>query len=245
MKKILFIACLHGNDLAGHKLFQDYPYGQTDKAEWDVLIGNPYAVMLNTPYVESDISRAFNVKNPKTHEEKYAQLLKKKFNLYDEVFDIRSTPHIGSSAWDDTIYIGSTSRDVLDLCQFIETPHILSEIAQPSYKETLLANHPRAVSITYQKTYDVYSDYERILADFERIVHREPVRAQEKKVYERISTVTQEQKRASHLEFENFHELSSDDKSILGFSNEKQLFAAEVDKNMEAGDSYCSVCRKI
>lgn len=245
MKKILFVVCTHGDELAGHKLFQDYPYGETDKVSWKVIIGNPEAVALNTRYIETDLNRSFNVQIPKTYEEKRAQLLKTYFQKFDEIYDIHTTQSIHPSSWDDCIFVNTTTPEILRACSYLSARHIIWDSDNEYSKRYLTYHHPLSLTLEYQKTYDVYNDYERILVDFENIIHQERPKEKEKVLYEASRGVTQHEQLKHQLEFEDFKSLKAIEKKQLGLT-EGEIYvpvfvnAKEVDPNY-----YCFLNRKI
>lgn len=245
MRKVLFVVCTHGNELAGHKLFQDYPYGQTDKVEWEIVIGNPEAVMMNTRFTETDLNRSFDAKVPRSYEEKRAEMLKQRFKQYDEVYDIHTTQRICPSSWDDSIFVNNTSQDILNMCQWISSPHIIWDSDSEYSKRYLTFHHPRALTLEYQKTYDVYADYERILCDFENIIHREKPRHQEKRLYEADRAVTQEEQVKYHLEFEDFHPIAHDAKKHLGLKLNEEYVPVFVNPPETDPKYYCFLNRKV
>lgn len=245
MKKILFVVCTHGDELAGHKLFQDYPYGETDQASWKVIIGNPEAVTLNTRYIETDLNRSFNPSNPQSYEEKRAQLLKSYFQEYDEVYDIHTTQTIRPSSWDDCVFVNNVKPRVLEACSFLSAPHIIWDSDEESSKQYLTYHHPIALTLEYQKTYDVYSDYERILVDFENIIHQEKPRSKKKFLYETVRGITQQEKQKYQLEFEDFRMLKSIEKKQLGLLSDEAYAPVFVTSNEAAAQYYCFLNRRI
>ena len=245
MKKILFVVCTHGDELAGHKLFQDYPYGETDKVSWKVIIGNPEAVTLNTRYIESDLNRSFHIKQAETYEEKRAQTLKKYFREFDEIYDIHTTRSIHPSSWDDCIFINNTNVETLRACSFLSAPHIIWDNNEEYSKQYLTYHHPLALTLEYQKTFDVYSDYERILVDFENIIHQEKPRQIEKTLYEASRGVTQEEKERHQLEFEDFKQLKSLEKKQLGLPAHELFVPVFVNPKQIDLEYYCFLNKKI
>jgi len=245
MKKILFVVCTHGDELAGHKLFQDYPYGETDKVSWKVIIGNPEAVALNTRYIESDLNRAFYVQKPHTYEEKRAEILKKYFQEFDEIYDIHTTLSINPSSWDDCIFVNNTKKETLNTCAFISAPHIIWNRDEDYSKQYLTYHHPFALTLEYQKTFDVYSDYERILVDFENIIHQENPRQAEKILYEASRGVTQEERQKYQLELEDFKPLKVHEKKQLKLPVNEVFVPVFVNPQKADLDYYCFLNRKI
>lgn len=245
MKKILFVVCTHGDELAGHKLFQDYPYGETDKVSWKVIIGNPEAVSLNTRYVESDLNRSFNTSQPHTYEEKRAQILKKYFQDFDEIYDIHTTRSIHPTSWDDCIFINNTKPEVLRVCSYLSAQHIIWDSDEEYAKQYLTYHHPLAITLEYQKTYDVYNDYERILVDFENIIHQEKPRQHTKILYEASRGITQEEQEKYNLEFEDFRQLKTIEKKQLGLPNDEVYTPVFVNNKDIDPVYYCFLNRKI
>lgn len=245
MKKVLFVVCTHGDELAGHKLFQDYPYGETDKVSWKVIIGNPEAVSLNTRYIESDLNRSFNIEKPRTFEEKRARILKSYFKEYDEVYDIHTTRSIHPSSWDDCIFVNKTTPELLKACTYLTAPHIIWDRDEEYSKQYLTYHHPVALTLEYQKTYDVYNDYERILVDFENIIHQEKPRQQEKTLYEAARGITQEEHTKHKLEFEDFKPLKAIEKEQLGLSLDEVYVPVFVNSKENDKEYYCFLNKKI
>ncbi len=245
MKKILFVVCTHGDELAGHKLFQDYPYGQTDKVEWEVFVGNPEAVSFNTRFIETDLNRSFDARNPTSYEEKRAELIKLRLQQYDEVYDIHTTRSIHPSSWDDCIFINHSKPEILEACRYINAPHIIWNSDQEYAKRYLTYHHPFALTLEYQKTYDVYSDYERILADFENIIHQEMRLKKQKIIYEASRGVTQQERGIHGLEFEDFRYLTRLEKKQLELPANEDYVPVFVNQTETDADFYCFLTRKI
>lgn len=245
MKRILFVVCTHGDELAGHKLFQDYPYGETDKVSWKVIIGNPEAVSLNTRYIESDLNRSFNIKKPRTYEEKRAQILKSYFKEYDEIYDIHTTRSIHPSSWDDCIFINRDTPEAMKACTYLTAAHIIWDRDEEYSKQYLTYHHPIALTLEYQKTYDVYNDYERILVDFENIIHQEKPRQHTKTLYEAFRGITQKEKEKYQLEFEDFRQLKSIEKNHLELPKDEVYTPVFVNSKDIDPVYYCFLNRKI
>ncbi len=245
MKKILFVVCTHGDELAGHKLFQDYPYGETDQVSWKVIIGNPEAVPLNTRYIETDLNRSFNVSNPQTYEEKRAHILKQYFRNFDEIYDIHTTRSIHPSSWDDCIFVNSTRPEILNACSYVTAPHIIWDRDEEYSKQYLTYHHPLALTLEYQKTYDVYSDYERILVDFENIIHQEKPRREQKILYEASRGITQEEQERDQLEFEDFKPLKTMEKKQLGLPSDEVYVPVFVNPKEVDSNYYCFLNKRI
>lgn len=245
MKKILFIVCTHGDELAGHKLFQDYPYGETDKVSWKVIIGNPEAVSLNTRYIESDLNRSFNSTHAHTYEEKRAQFLKRYFQDFDEVYDIHTTRSIHPSSWDDCVFVNTTQAEVLRTCSYLTARHIIWDSDEEYSKQYLTYHHPLAITLEYQKTYDVYNDYERILVDFENIIHQEKPRQENKVLYTAGRGITQDEQQKYQLELEDFRPLKAIEKKQLGLSANDVFVPVFVNSKDNDKDYYCFLNKKM
>jgi len=173
MKKILFVVCTHGNEVAGFNLFINHPYGQVGSIFWEVIIGNPQALALNIRFTETDLNRSFDTRDGSSYEEKRAEILKKRFQNYDVVYDIHTTQVIKSPELDDCIFINTLNAETVQECSFVSAPHIIWDSDTQYQKQYLTAHHPIGITLEYQKTADYFHDVNRIRNDFYNIIHQQ------------------------------------------------------------------------
>ena len=245
MKKILFVVCTHGDDLAGLKLFMEYPYGKTKYVEWEVIIGNPQALTLNQRYIESDLNRSFNTLLPHQYEAQRAKALKKRFKPYDVIYDIHTTRTITSPDIDDMMFINNRDPETLKACVFIEAPHIIWDSDTQKQKQYLTAAHPLGITLEYQKTADANNDYARIKADFLNIIHNRISKKAPKHLYEASIPVTHEQRKELHLDFQDFKKLDLPDKRVLLLPKEEEYVPIFVNSEEVDPQYYCFLNKKI
>lgn len=220
MKKILFIVCMRGDESAGYKLFQDYPYGQTDEVEWSVVVGNAHALMLQIPFLESDLERSFADASSATYEGEQAHILKGVAQQYDEVFIMRSGSQIRSRSWEDYAIIPAVTEQFKNQLQPC-SPKIIGVYPEHSNNSSYLgAHHSTVATLYYQKTFDVYHDYERMLVDFESIIHQDHAKMRKTKWYDIKRVVGWEEHKKYDLTDCEMVELSKEDKTSLSLSVE-------------------------
>jgi len=145
MKKILFIICSDNNSPLGVKLQNEYPYGQTDVCEWQIL-------GMDSLYL-NDIN----------------------YQEIDDIYIIRQTENIDSRANDDFAITFQNGVKIKNRLKYLQ-----SKIVKPKHKtdanlDYLSTKKDDVIELIYQKTYSAYDDYERIMTDFENIIHQEEV----------------------------------------------------------------------
>lgn len=210
MKKILFIVSSNGEEKTGLKLFQDYPYGKTDKVEWEVVVANPQASCLGVRFIDQDLDQSFK-KNGHSYEEKCANILEKKIQNFDEIYEIRTGNKITSAYWTDIAFIEGKSKEVADMCRYIKAEFIF---IKKHGENSIFSLNKKIVRLHYPKTYDNWADFETILDDFERIIHQDKHESSKTFFKEEIYINKSRQDNLG-FKFENLKEISNEDKKIL------------------------------
>lgn len=216
MKKILFIVCTHGNEAAGLELFLRFPYGRTEQVEWQVIVGNPEALFLNTRFVEADLNR-IGQKGSLTYEGKRSQLLQKRMAEFDVVYDIHTTRGIRDNVA-DCIFI-NTLGSIPDAL-FATSHQIIHDATDNEQYVTSL--HHNGITLEYSKTASVEADRQRILVDFQQIIHQQtttPLRTLSR--YFGLITQTEAKKFGFH--WEDFQPISVGDQQKLDLVPKKYL----------------------
>jgi hypothetical protein len=245
MKKVLFVVCTHGDELAGLNLFLNHPYGRIGEVEWKIIIGNPAALTLNTRLTETDLNRAFDTKNGALYEEKRAEILKTCFKGYDVLYDIHTTTDITSADLDDCIFVNNIDAKTLEACSYVSPPHIIWDSDKEYQKRYLTAHHPVGITLEYQKTPDFFHDVNRIRTDFYNIIHEEKSSSPKKILFEADRPVTQEEKNEHGLVFQDFKELSTQDKKALKLKETETYVPVFTSSPLEDHQYYCFLNRKI
>lgn len=245
MKKILFIVCTHGDELAGMKLFHEYPYGCTKHVEWEVVIGNPAAATLNDRSVDTDLNRSFTTYNSDSYESQRALALKRKMRAFDIVYDIHTTSAIKSADLDDAIIVHSIDRKTLTACAYAYSKHIIWDNGKNTQNQFLTMHHPAGITLEYQKTSDAYCDFLRIKSDFTNIINMYPSRNTPKHLYEAEKTITFDEKKKFELHLKDLTPLSISEKQQLGLIRGEEYRPLLI-HDMSADEMpYCLLNRKI
>ncbi len=230
MKKILFIVLTHGNETAGLELFLNHSYGKTDKVEWEVVIGNPEASWLQIRFLEENLNRI--CANPSSHdsyEGKRAQLLQKKMQDFDVVYDIHTTSFIKDTI-NDCVFINSL--DSLEDTHYAHAKNVIHDsTANDQYVTSL---HPNGITLEYTKTANIQQDRERILADFKAIINQKKVSIQ-KNLLEFAGLISQTQAQELSLDWRDFQPISAKDIKQLNLTKKAYLpiFVNPIEKDAE------------
>lgn len=166
MKSILFVVCADGSAAAGNKLFQDYPYGHTDKTRWEVVLGNPFGLSAMLPHVPSSTPHLTKI------QQEYESILLDKMHAFDLVIDMRMSSMVRSPSWDDYAVIPSDDSAHRTHVTYLATPYVFVD-TENLFGFGKIQSDITRITLLYQKTFDVYGDYERMLADFERMIHED------------------------------------------------------------------------
>lgn len=238
MKKILFTVCTHGNELAGLKLFLDFPYGRNHFVEWEVVIGNPLAMGLNQRFVVSDLNRSFNVKKPSSYEEKRAELLKKRFQGYDVLYDIHTTQIMKDKTFDDCIFVNNIDKKTITQCKYLNSKHIIWDSDKEYQKQYVTSAHPIGITLEYQKTGDSQYDWAKVKKDFENIISQKEVK-RIKMIYEADRSVAQKEREKFNLSMKDFVPLTYKEKELLGLPKNENYVPVFVNPPEVDPKYYC------
>ncbi len=245
MKKILFIVCTHGNELAGLHLFLTHPYGMIKNIQWEVLIGNPEGMMLNQRFLETDLNRSFDAKWLTSYEEKRAEILKKRMQQYDVVYDVHTTQAIKLQALDDCMFVNTIDANVIQACSYIAAKHIIWDSDRDYNKRYLTGHHPVGVTLEYQKSSDHFEDVNRIMSDFYNIVGARKSHVFPKHLYKADRPITHSEQYKYKLNLSDFHLLSEQDKKILKLKGKEEYVPVFVNPPEVDQKYYCFLNRKI
>lgn len=218
MKKILFVVCTHGDELAPLQLFLRHPYGQTEKVEWEVLVANWKAALTHTRFVDDDLNRLFgeNEKNsPKSWESTLVPEIRKRISQknYDVVYDVHTTTRIKPKETPDCIFINANDKKNLHAVSLVKTPFVIWD-SNPIYNQQYLTScHPVGVTLEYQKTALFENDVARILSDFHNITH-EKVQGK-KMICKADQPITQKEAKKYKLSLKDFVPLTVQQKKLL------------------------------
>lgn len=235
MKKILFVVCTHGNEVAGLDLFLKHPYGRTSHVEWEVVIGNPKALSLNSRFIDTDLNRIglSYKKLSNSYEVERTALLEQKMSGYDVIYDIHTTSSILDEV-NDCVFVNNL--DSIPDTYFALAEHVIHDVKDNQKYVTSL--HKNGITLEYIKTATVENDRARIKADFERIIHQK--KASKKKILsEFYCLISQEKSKKYNLRWENLQPITDEDVVALNLptgtyypmfvnsvQNDKQVYAA-------------------
>lgn len=246
--KILFLVATHGNEQAPMQLFYEFPYGKNDYCQWEVMVVNPQAVLLNQRYVYEDMNR----KTSFLLDDKYSEHWRKQFILqkikagnYDVVYDVHTNDDIHPDTWPDCGFVNKMNDANKQAVSYLETSYIIWD-HNPLYNQYFMTSgHPVGITLEYQKTGDVWQDRERIKSDFFRItmgIQRE----NNKSFYKADIPVTQDQKDKLHLQFQDFKPLTLEEKMKLSLSDLKKEWIPVFCNTREISpENYCYLNKKI
>lgn len=237
-KKILFIVCTHGDELAGAELFYKYPYGRTEAVEWKVLIGNPMAHFLNLRFVEEDLDFICNT-GSNSYEGRRSELLAKAMAEFDIVYDIHTTTLYQNKVIDCAFLNTLDNKADLD---FIAADHIIWDSNNNNNYVTSL--HPRSACLEYARTDNVADDRARILADFERIIHQEQL-DKKRQLTEFVSLVRKQDVPGHTFDWENFTNISAADKALLALEAAQDYMPIFVNPDAGSEDVYACLNRYV
>ncbi|MDO8497412.1 MAG: succinylglutamate desuccinylase/aspartoacylase family protein [bacterium] len=249
MKKLLFVICTHGDELAGLNLFLHYPYGKNEKVEWKVMVGNPMATLTNLRFTETDLNRSFNAKKARSYEEKRAEILKKIFANYDVVCDIHTTTAIRDSiGWDKCLFVNSVDQSTLSECRYVPSDYIIWD-SDPTYQKQYLPAHAKiGITIEYTKTKNAAIDMKRIEKDFIQIINQKPIssQAEKKRLLCRADRgVTQDEKDKHNLFLKEFVPLTQEEKKKLKLHLEKEYYPVFINPRSIDPKYYCFLNEKM
>jgi succinylglutamate desuccinylase len=245
MKKILFIVCTHGDELAGYNIFLKYPYGRTNHVEWKVVVGNPEAVMLNSRYVESDLNRSCNVKNPKTYEEKRGVLLKKIMEDYDLVYDIHTTTAVREkSPWEKVIFVNNVNKETMQYAKNLDFDYVIWDSDIEYQKQYVTALHPIGITLEYVKFTSVAKTQAMIEKDFLAIVNGKNSKKKQI-VVEAYKPVTQEERTKYKLQLKEFVKLTQKEKQQLSLEKNSEYYPIFINTPETDPVNYCFLNKDI
>jgi len=245
MRKILFVVCTHGNELAGLHLFLTHPYGRRKNIEWEVLIGNPEAMTLNQRFLETDLNRSFNANWSTSYEEKRAQALKKRLKKYDVVYDIHTTSAIKSQALDDCMFVNTIDAKAIEACSYVSAKHIIWDSDKEYNKQYSTGHHRVGITLEYQKSGDFFEDVNRIMSDFYNIVSAHKSHIFPKFLYKADRPVAHNEQLKYKLDFSDFHPISEEDKKVLELKNKEEYVPVFVNPPEVDPEFYCFLNKKI
>lgn len=249
MKKLLFVVCTHGDELAGLSLFLNYPYGKNKKVEWKVMVGNPMAALTNLRFTETDLNRSFNATKARSYEEKQAEMLKKIFANYDVVYDIHTTTAIRDSiGWDTCLFVNSANQSTLSECRYVPSDYIIWD-SDPTYQKQYLPAHAKiGITIEYAKTKNAATDMKRIEKDFLRIIKQTTIspQAEKKRILCRADRgITQDEKDKLHLFLKEFVPLTQEEKKKLQLPLKKDYYPLFINPRSVDPTYYCFLNEKM
>lgn len=245
MKKILFIVCTHGDELAGYNLFLKYPYGRTKNVEWKVVVGNPEAVMLNSRYYESDLNRSCNVKNPKTYEEKRGVLLKEIMKEYDVVYDVHTTTAIREkSPWDKVVFVNNVNQETMNYVKNLDFNYVIWDSDIEYQKQYVTALHPIGITLEYAKFTSIEKTQQMIEKDFLSIVNNN-ISKNKQIIVEAYKPVLQKEREKYNLKLKEFVPLTKNEKEQLSLEPTLEYYPIFINPPEVDPVNYCFLNKDI
>ena len=158
--KILISCCVHGDELVGKAIFENYPNGETGWWAYKSFLANPRAIELNTRFLNTDLNRSFpGDKNSPNYEERRATEILKHFCDYNTILDIHQT-----TAKMENIAFVRTRTDMTDkILKCVKNIKIIIEDMQDGgfggAKSTITDYFNNAVCLEYSKKSKAASAY--------------------------------------------------------------------------------------
>ena len=249
MKELLFIVGTHGNELAPLKLFYDHPYGQTDEVRWEVMVGNPGAVLENTRFVEDDLNRSFGKEDyGNLHE--YTKYLVDRIHgriakkHYDILYDVHTSNDIKPLSFPDCAFINNVDDKTLQAVKNLTVEHIIWD-SNPEYNgQYVTSAHPVGVTLEYQKTARFEYDVKKVLVNFENVVYQR-IPQRKKYLYEADKPITQLERDRYDLQLEDFKPLTSEQNILLQLPPDEVYVPVFVNKKEIDPNYYCFLNKKL
>ena len=245
MKRILFIVGTHGNELAPLQLFYQYPYGRTENTEWEVVVANPDACLLNVRCINHDLNRIFGQPPQRGNEALRARMLKKKIldGKFDVVYDVHTSTEYKPKTWQHCAFINIKNTLNLSALEPLQMKHIIWD-NDPKYNTQYTTScHPVGITLEYQKFTDIGKTTDDILCDFDNIVQN--VRNKTKRIlYTADTPVTHEDRLKYKLTFEDFRPLTVIEKNQLSLSSKERYVPVFTDIEFHQ-EYYCFLNKKV
>lgn len=249
MKKILFVACTHGDELAGFNLFVKYPYGKTNDVEWKTIIGNPDAAFLNTRFLETDLNRSFDADTANSFEEKRAEKLKKILSEYDVVYDMHTTTAIRDNPqWEKCLFVNQLDKKTIAECRYVPSTFVVWD-SDPKYQKQYLPAHAKVgITIDYAKTANAQEDFARMEKDFLHIINQEEISKEEQtnQIFtEADRPVTQDERDELNLTLEELKPLTTQQKEQLSLPTKNEYYPIFVNPRSVDATYYCFLNMRV
>ncbi len=238
MKKILFIACTHGDEQVGKWLWNNNPQGYNSLYQWQVIIGNPKAMKLGVRYTQSDLNRSFNRKESETYEEKRAKELTPIIQSYEVLYDIHQA--FVSDNMKDCIFVNKLDTNTLQAIEPLSAPYVVLD-DNPEYNGHFATSVAKVgITIEYTKSGDYKEETDRLKKDIDNILGNK--KEKNKKVFMRTYKAIPRDKKYNSLDLNNFKPLQFKEKKILGIHEEGVFYPIFVNGYL---DYYCFLNKKI
>jgi succinylglutamate desuccinylase len=238
MKKILFIACTHGDEQVGKWLWNNNPQGYNSFYQWQVIIGNPKAMKLGVRYTESDLNRSFNKKETTSYEEKRARELTPIIQKYDVLYDIHQT--FIADHMNDCIFVNKLDTDTLKAIEPLSAQYVVLD-DNPEYNGHFATSVAKVgITIEYTKSGNYKEETGRLKKDIDSILASK--KKKNKKVFMRTYKAIPRDKKYNSLDLNNFKPLRPHEKKILEINEDGEFYPIFVNGYP---DYYCFLNKKI
>lgn len=238
--KILISCCVHGDELVGKSIFENYPNGATDYWSYKSFLANPRAIELNTRFLDTDLNRSFpGDKNSPNYEERRASEILRHFSSYNTILDIHQT-----TAKMSNIAFVRTRTDITDKilkCSQIKIVVVDSKSVEFGGPSSLITDYfNNSVCLEYSKKSSLKEEYGEVQADLENILNNN-IQNQELSYYYISATVSKDKNTAG---LQNMLPLSLEQKQQLDLDLELDYTPIFIGEQAYK-DTFCHLITKL